>query len=162
MCLEKGCGYRLSLNPAKCVFGVTSGALLGYIVSKEGIAVDPNKVKSILKAPTLTNEKALSRFLGQIRWHNQMLWYLVDFATSLHVAVHQLPFQWTKHEDKAYHALKVVFSQPPVVQPPDWSNDFHVFVDVSDVAIGSVLMQLTEPKWYQPIYYASRKLSKVE
>ena len=49
-----------------------------------------------------------------------------------------------------------------MVQPPDWTKSCHVFVDASDVAIGSVLMQLTEPKWYRSVYYASRKLSKAE
>ena len=55
-----------------------------------------------------------------------------------------------------------MLSQAPVVQPPDWTKSFHVFVDASDIAIGSVLMQLIEPKWYRPVYYASRKLSKTE
>ena len=41
----------LSLNPEKCVFRVSSGALLGHIVSKDGIAVDPDKVKAILDQP---------------------------------------------------------------------------------------------------------------
>ena len=70
LCLEKCKVYRLSLNPAKCVFGVSSGALRGHIVSKDGIAVDPDKVKAILEAPAPTMAKALSRFLGQIRWHS--------------------------------------------------------------------------------------------
>ena len=67
LCLEKCREYRLSLNPAKCVFGVASGNLLGHVVSREGIAVDPDKVKAILEAPAPNNAKALSRFLGQIR-----------------------------------------------------------------------------------------------
>ena len=50
-----------------------------------------------------------------------------------------------------------MLSQAPVVQPPDWTKSFHVFVDASDIANGSVLMQLIEP-----VYYASRKLSKAE
>ena len=162
LCLEKCREYRLSLNPAKCVFGVASGNLLGHVVSREGIAVDPDKVKAILEAPAPTNAKALSRFLGQIRWHSRMIRHLADFATPLHAAVHRIPFQWAETEEKAYQALKVMLSQAPVVQPPDWSKSFHVFVDASDVAIGSVLMQLTEPKWYRPVYYASRKLSKAE
>ena len=162
LCLEKCRVYRLSLNPAKCVFGVSSGALLGHIVSKDGIAVDPDKVKAILEAPAPTTAKALSRFLGQIRWHSRMLRYLADLATPLHAAVHRTPFQWTDTEDTAYRALKVLLSQAPVVQPPDWSKEFHVFVDASDIAIGSALMQLTEPKWYRPVYYASRKLSQEE
>ena len=42
---------------------VTSGNLLGHIVNKDGIAVDPDKVRTILEAPTPSNAKALSRFL---------------------------------------------------------------------------------------------------
>ena len=107
LCLEKCKGYRLSLNPAKCVFGVTSGALLGHIVSKDGIAVDQDKVKAILEALAPTTTKALSRFLGQIRWHShRMLRYMVDLATPLHAAVHRTPFQWSDIEDKAYRDLK--------------------------------------------------------
>ena len=76
--------------------------------------------------------------------------------------MHHFPFQWAEQEEKAYQALKVMLSQALVVQPPDWMKSFHVFVDTSCIAIGSVLMQLTEPKWYQPVYYARRKLSKAE
>ena len=61
---------RLSLNPVKCAFYVTSGALLGHIVSCEGIAMDPDKVHAILNAPAPATAKALSRFLGQIQWHS--------------------------------------------------------------------------------------------
>ena len=72
-CLDH-CGQaRLSLNPAKCVFFVTSGTMLGHIVSHERISMDPNKVQGILNAPTPSIAKALSQFLGQIRWHSQML-----------------------------------------------------------------------------------------
>ena len=36
-CLIK---YRLRLNPNKCIFGASSGKLLGFIVSQRGIKVD--------------------------------------------------------------------------------------------------------------------------
>ena len=52
-----------------------------------------------------------------------------------------------------------MLSQAPVVQPPDWTEPFHVFVDASDIAIGSALMQKTPPNWYRPVYYASSRLS---
>ena len=86
LCLERCRQGRLSLNLAKCAFGVTSGAWLGHIVSKDGIAVDPDKVKAIMEAPAPTNAKALSRFLRQIRFHSRMIRYLVDVAIPLHTA----------------------------------------------------------------------------
>lgn len=41
--------YKLHLNPKKCMFAVTLGKLLGFIVSIHGIEVDPQKVKAILE-----------------------------------------------------------------------------------------------------------------
>ncbi|XP_021854133.2 uncharacterized protein [Spinacia oleracea] len=35
--------YNLRLNPHKCMFGVTSGKLLGFVVSQDGIKVDSGK-----------------------------------------------------------------------------------------------------------------------
>ena len=45
--------FRLRLNPYKCTFGVTSGKLLGYMISERGIEADPNKIKAILDMPPL-------------------------------------------------------------------------------------------------------------
>ena len=37
---------RWKLNPSKCIFGVPSGILLGYIVSTHGIMPNPDKVST--------------------------------------------------------------------------------------------------------------------
>jgi hypothetical protein len=39
--------YRWKLNSEKCVFGVPSGKLLGFIVSHCGIEANPTKVDTI-------------------------------------------------------------------------------------------------------------------
>ena len=41
--------YQIQLNPHKCIFCVKVGHLLGFIMSKEGIRVDPLKVEAILQ-----------------------------------------------------------------------------------------------------------------
>ena len=50
--------YRWKLNPSKCIFGVPSGILLGYIVSARGIEPNPNKVSAIanMKRPTCVKD----------------------------------------------------------------------------------------------------------
>lgn len=46
--LERSRKYKLCMNSKKCVFGVASGKLLGFIVSHRGIEIDPVKVKAIV------------------------------------------------------------------------------------------------------------------
>ena len=55
-----------------------------------------------------------------------------------------------------------MLSHAPVLQPPVWSEPFHIFVDASDIVIGNTLMQCTPLNWYRPVYYASRRLSAME
>ena len=40
--------YHIQLNPQKCIFCVKVGPLLGFIIYKEGIKVNPLKVEEIL------------------------------------------------------------------------------------------------------------------
>jgi hypothetical protein len=39
--------YKMKLNPKKCAFGVSSGKLLGYMVSARGIDANPKKLEAI-------------------------------------------------------------------------------------------------------------------
>ena len=41
--------YNMKLNPSKCVFRVTTGIFLGFIVSQRGIEVNPNKIRAIME-----------------------------------------------------------------------------------------------------------------
>ena len=55
-----------------------------------------------------------------------------------------------------------MLAKAPIVQPPDWSLPFHMFVDAFDVALGAVLMEAKVKKWYRPVYYTNKRLSPVE
>ena len=41
--------YRMKLNSSKCVFGVSSGKFLGFMVSQRGIEANPDKIKAVLE-----------------------------------------------------------------------------------------------------------------
>jgi len=47
------------LNPKKCTFGLTSGKLLGFMVSQRGIEVDPDKIKEIIEMKPPRTEKEI-------------------------------------------------------------------------------------------------------
>ena len=56
--------YGISLNPRKSNFALEEGKLLGHIISKEGIRINPNRVKGILKVEELRSKKEVQSFLG--------------------------------------------------------------------------------------------------
>ena len=70
--------FRLRLNPKKCTFGVTSGKLLGHIVSERGIEVDPEKIKAILDMLAPRNEKEIRGFLGRLQYISRFIARLTD------------------------------------------------------------------------------------
>ncbi|KAK1666199.1 hypothetical protein QYE76_054358 [Lolium multiflorum] len=68
--------FQIKLNPLKCTFGVPSGQLLDYVVSKRGIEPNPEKISAVMRikrpACLLDAQKlvgrvvALSRFIPQL------------------------------------------------------------------------------------------------
>ena len=56
--------YGISLNPKKSLFGLEEGKLLGHIISKDGIRIDPDRIQDILQMPHPRNIKELQAFLG--------------------------------------------------------------------------------------------------
>ena len=88
-CLVK---YRLRLNPNKCVFGASSGKLLGFIVSQKGIEVDPTKVQAIKGMPAPKTEKQVQSFLRRIN-------YIAYFIAQLTATCNPL-FKLLKKETK--------------------------------------------------------------
>jgi len=57
--------FRITFNPKKSNFAMEEGKLLGHIISKEGIKVDPSGVEGILKIGTPKSEKEVQSFLGK-------------------------------------------------------------------------------------------------
>jgi hypothetical protein len=63
----------LTINPDKCVFGVTEVNFLGYRVDQEGIAPLPEKVQAIKEFPEPTSQKPLRRLLGMINFYHRFI-----------------------------------------------------------------------------------------
>ena len=65
--------YKLRLNPKKRTFGVTSGKLLGFIVSQRGVEVDHDKIKAIVKMKPPRTEKEIRGFLRRIQYISRFI-----------------------------------------------------------------------------------------
>jgi hypothetical protein len=71
-------------------------------------------------------------------------------------------FHWNSICDKSFDTLKEKLSISPILTFPNWSMEFHVHIDASNIVLGAILMQHREGKIDHPIYFSNRKLSQVE
>jgi len=62
---EKCRRFGISLNPKKSHFEMEEGKLLGHIISKDGIKIDPNRVLTIQKIDIPRNKKEVQSIFGQ-------------------------------------------------------------------------------------------------
>ena len=142
LCFQKCRMSRLSLYPTRCSFAVKRGVLLGHIISEEGMQVDPRKVEVIQTAKPPSNVKELGRFIGHIKWHNRFLRYLSHVYVPLaKLTKKDARFVWLEEHQKAFRILKQMMQVTPVLQPPNWTLPFHIFVDASNMAVGVALMK---------------------
>ena len=57
---------NLRLNPEKCVFGVPSGKLPGFLVSHRGIEANPEKIKAIEDMSPPQTLKEMQKLAGRV------------------------------------------------------------------------------------------------
>ena len=60
--------FQLKLNLAKCTFGATSEKLLGFVVSKKRIEIDPDKVRAIQDLSPPRTQKKVRSFMGKLNY----------------------------------------------------------------------------------------------
>ena len=107
--------FRLRLNPKKCSFGVTSGKLLGHIVSERGIEIDPEKTKAILDMPAPRTEKEIRGFLGRLQYISRFIARLTDICEPIFRLLRKnQPTVWNDDCQCAFEKIKECLLSPPV------------------------------------------------
>ena len=75
--------YGIYLNPKKSLFALEEGKLLGHIISKDGIRIDPKRIQVIVQVPHPRNIKELQDFLGKINFPRRFIPNLAELIRLL-------------------------------------------------------------------------------
>src|SRR5438876_9674948 len=105
--------FRWKLNPEKCVFGVPSGKLLGFIVSYRGIEANPEKLKDILRMNSPTKLKDVQKLTGCMAALSRFVSRLEEQAMPFYKLLKkQDRFQWIPEAQQAFDELKKFLTNP--------------------------------------------------
>ncbi|XP_026395987.1 uncharacterized protein LOC113290616 [Papaver somniferum] len=146
--------YQLKMNPLKCTFGVTSGNFLGFVVTNEGIQVDPTKVEEIMTIVPPTNTKELQVFIGQISYIRRFVPGLAQImSVFLPLLRKGTIFKWEDTQQVAFEKLKQCLVIPQVLKPPIKEVPLYLYTAFTSSAIGVILAQYMGGNELSPIYY---------
>ena len=138
---------NLKLKGPKCNFAQEEINYLGYVISKNGILPDSNKLKSIQEWNPPRNVKEIQKFLGLCSYYRR---FIQDFAKIAEPLTSMIKkdkiFDWTSECQKSFLNLKEKLMKPPILSLPDFDKPFVLITDASNTGLGIVLSQKKEDK----------------
>src|ERR1044072_9337457 len=149
---------KLYANPSKCEFWLEEVKFLGHVISKEGIAVDPAKVETVLaweQPKTVTEIRSFVGLAGYYRRFIEGFSKIVGPLTQL--TRKDQPSAWTEKCEAGFQLIKEKLTTSPVLVLPQPGEPYEVYCDASLHGLGCVLMQHRKA-----VAYASRQLKNHE
>ena len=171
----------LYIGLSKCLFGVSEIDFLGFRVNKNGITPLKEKVQSISQCPPPQKQKDLLRYLGMLNYYRhcyqplpatpskrarnpaEVLQCLYTLATQKIPPKTSFIDLWKSDEkySQAFQDSKTLLINAATLRHPDPSNPIALTTDASQVAVGGVIEEFVDGKWY-PLAFWSKHLNSAQ
>ncbi len=154
---------NLWLRPEKCTFGAEQIDFLGFIVDKDGLHMNPNKVKAITNWEAPSSKKGVQRFLGFCNFYRRFIPKYADITYPLN----QLTKKNAKYDGKpitakaldSFHRLQREFHLGRSLLNFDPHKQTRIKTDASDFAIAGLLQQLHGSTWRTVAFHSRTMLT---
>ena len=167
---ERAREKRITFNPKKCRFGLSSVEYIGHTIDSEGIHFSRKKLDSILDFEIPATQARMRSFIGFVNYFRD---HVKDFAKLANPLIQTYkvykPKRLIKYTDelqKAFHVLVQAINTCPKVYFLDDTLPIHLHTDASDYGIGAFLFQIIvkmengkRKETVQPVAFLSKSLN---
>jgi hypothetical protein len=157
--------FQWKLNPTKCVFGVPSGLLLGFMVGHRGIEANPAKIDAIRKMAKPSNKKDVMKLTGMMAALGRFIRKLGEKGLPFFKLLKKPEkFVWDDEAQKAFEALKESLTTPPVMTHPIPKETILLYISTTTNVVSTILVAEREEEGQayhvqRPVYYVSEVLA---
>jgi hypothetical protein len=154
----------LQADIKKCEFHVTRTKYLGFIISTDGIEVDPEKISIIRDWERPTTVRGIQSFLGFCNFYRRFIKDYSRVARPMNrFTKKDTPLEFDQPYKEAFQELKNRLLTAPVLVHYSPGKPTRVETDASDGVVAGVLSQLQEQdsQWH-PVSYFSKTMLPAE
>ncbi|XP_034250170.1 uncharacterized protein LOC117650700 [Thrips palmi] len=150
---------QMKLKAKKCFLFKRRLEFLGFVLTKDGISANEDKVARIVHWPVPLNRTELRSWLGLAGFYSRFIDHMADIAAVLYDLLRDcVPFVWSPACQEALDRLKTALTTAPVlgVARAD-KGPFSVHCDASQRAVACILSQEQDGRQVV-LHYHSRKM----
>lgn len=149
---------NVTFNKRKFQYKLKEVKYFGHVFSKEGMKIDPERVRALLNIKSPSNKTELQSFLGMVNYLRNFISNLADLVAPLQALMKKtVGWLWTEIHESAFSNIKKYISSAPVLKNFNVSLPVTIQCDSSKDGLGCCLMQQGKP-----VCYASRSLTSAE
>jgi len=158
--LSKG---GLTLNASKCEFNKDTISFFGHFFSREGVSVDPSRVKAIQQMKQPTNISELRSFLGMVTYCARYVKNISSVLAPLRQLLHaDVEWSWLEEQQHAFKSIKDLIVESTTLAYFDPCLPTVLITDAGPDGLGAVLAQISRGGTRRIIAFASRVLTDTE
>ncbi|SPC65346.1 uncharacterized protein UHOD_11060 [Ustilago sp. UG-2017b] len=146
----------------KCQFSTSQTEFLGFVVSDQGVSMDPSKTEVITNWPVPKSVHDVQVFLGFCNFYRK---FIPQYSRTAYPLTQLLrkeaqsaPFAWNNEAQHAFEQLRSAFGTDTILHHFDPTRPIIVETDASDFAVAAVLSQSFDQGTRHPIAFFSKKL----
>ena len=151
------------LPPDKSRIGAARVDFLGYIISKDGVRPNDDRVAALTRMPMPSDTKKLHSLLGGLCYYRKFLPNMSRLIRPITALLKKgATFDFTSTMEDTVRALLAELAAPPILVYPDWdavvdtTRPFRLHCDASTAGLGATLEQEQPDGSIRPIVYISR------
>ena len=134
--------HKLFAKASKCDFNKKQVEFLSYVISVQGIFINPHKVKAIQDWPISKNISKVRAFLDLAKYYRKFVKNFSQIAAPLTQLLHKdQAFEIKALQEEAIKQLKQKLTEAFVLTLPNLNRPFIVTTNALNFAIRAVLSQ---------------------
>ena len=133
--------FGISLNHKKTKFSMKEGNLLGHVISKEGIRIDPSRFEAIHKIDIPRNKKEIQTFLGKVNLLRRFITNFVEVVKHItNILRKDGSIKWIVEAKQSFTDIKKDLIEALVLVSPNFAKEFMMFSFALEHIIAEVLL----------------------